>query len=322
MNKYAVASVVAAFAVVSAAIFLAKSRLDKPANSGNVQSIQSSRASSKTAAAAHVAAPQPPPRADTSETTGLPGQAESLKSATDYLEYAQSALEAARRGDHGAQYYLSQALHYCDSGYRLYFDRRGKRRTLDEAQQWAAAAAPGMSADEAKQIYDRCHRLMDEGHRPDFGKSADWIEQSSNGGFALGQVAKAQSLLRESATSGADPEPAKVNAAKKLAIEALRSRSPEVVWQIGDMALSFFGAEKAEDEELVWRIAACERGYDCGKDADWLAFACRFDRNCQPYETGVDYLRRVTGQDFDEIEQRAKDVNAKLDADQFDDLGF
>jgi len=41
------------------------------------------------------------------------------------------------------------------------------------------------------------------------------------------------------------------------------------------------------------------------------------DFNCQPYESGIDYIRRNNGADFDEIERRAGELNAKLDA-----LGF
>jgi len=321
MNKHTVGFVIVAILAVAVAIFLVNGRPDKHA-SGQSSQAQTSKVALPTAATSNASAPQPPASPDDPGPTVLAGQAESLKHATDYLEYAKNTIDAARRSDHEAQYYLSQALHYCDSGYRMYFDRYGKRRTLDEALQWASTRST-MSANEAKQVYERCHRLMDEGHRADFGKSADWVEQSSNGGFPLGKVAMARSLLVEAGSNGVDTEASRRNDAKKLAIEALHSKNPDVVWQMGDVAPSFVGdVERANKEQWAWRIAACERGYDCGKGADWLAFACRFDPNCQPYETGVDVMRRMIGPDFDEIEQRAKELNARLDADQFDDLGF
>ena len=67
----------------------------------------------------------------------------------------------------------------------------------------------------------------------------------------------------------------------------------------------------------AWRLAACRRGYDCSQQAEWLRFHCGMDFNCQPYESGIDYIRRNNGADFDELERRAGELNAKLDA-----LGF
>jgi hypothetical protein len=73
--------------------------------------------------------------------------------------------------------------------------------------------------------------------------------------------------------------------------------------------------DETMQRQWVWRMAACQRGYDCSSNNEWLVWACRYDRNCQPYETMVDYIHRHRSEDFDEIEQKARDLNAKLDAD-------
>ena len=49
---------------------------------------------------------------------------------------------------------------------------------------------------------------------------------------------------------------------------------------------------------------------------------CRFDLNCQPYEDGVDLMKRMSGVDFLEIERRAKELNARIDAEAWEEIGF
>jgi hypothetical protein len=96
-----------------------------------------------------------------------------------------------------------------------------------------------------------------------------------------------------------------------------------VVWQLADLSKLFVGdAAQAAELDWVWRLAACQRGFDCSQTAEWYRVMCRSDPNCQPYETGVDFIRRLRADDFAEIERRAADLNAKIDAGRFDELGI
>jgi hypothetical protein len=93
------------------------------------------------------------------------------------------------------------------------------------------------------------------------------------------------------------------------------------MWEIGDQQKAFAG-DDASRTQWAWRLAACERGYDCSDRAEWRQVMCRGDYNCQPGESAADLIHRATGNDFPEIEELASSLNAKIDAGKFDELGL
>jgi hypothetical protein len=249
-----------------------------------------------------------------------------LRAADDYFEFVESVIGDARRGDHGAQYYVFEALRFCDSGYRSYFKGRARNRTLDEALIWASTSGPLLDAEEARDIHRKCHRLKEQGGS-EFGTADTWLTAAADAGHPLAQAAKAFKLLAETtpASTAAPSNDATVSAdqAAELLRHALRSKDPSVLWTIGDLAKPLSGdAVTAERLQWVWRLAACQRGYDCSEAAGWYRFACRLDPQhlCQPGEDGLDYIRRATENEFIEIEREATEVNAKVDAGAWSEL--
>jgi hypothetical protein len=101
---------------------------------------------------------------------------------------------------------------------------------------------------------------------------------------------------------------------------ALRSRHPEVIMEISHHTLLLFGEDAPEGEHLAWQMAACERGAECGPGSDIVFFNCLFENRCQPYEGWIDILRRSG--DFPAIETRAREINALIDAGEWEELGF
>ncbi len=67
-------------------------------------------------------------------------------------------------------------------------------------------------------------------------------------------------------------------------------------------------------------LAACQRGLECGRDSEQFQFFCKWDPECRQSETMVDLFRRREGPKFDELQLRANELNAKLDADRFDEI--
>ncbi|MEO8019566.1 MAG: hypothetical protein ABI769_17280 [Pseudomonadota bacterium] len=245
--------------------------------------------------------------------------ADAFESATDLWDFAASVHDAASAGDPEAQYYLAHALKYCADGYRFYFIRGNKRRTLDEALQWASTRS-STSIDEVREIFEKCRRLADAPDKP-FGDSSDWLKASKDAGYDLAMIESAQSLATKAGVSGASEDVEMRNEAKRLALAALRTGRPEVIFTFGDFASLFVGnAREASQEQWVWRLAACERGFDCSHGAEWVRFQCRFDFNCQPQDDGIAFIHRNNSEDFDELQRRARELNEKLDAGKYDDL--
>jgi len=246
-----------------------------------------------------------------------------LRAAPDYLEFARSLLDAARAGDHAAQFYIFRALDYCDDGFRGYFKGRGGRKTLDEALKWASTRWP-RDSEEILRVHARCHTLMEsESDAMDLGDRHEWLQKAAAGAYPLAMVVIAQRQWQATIRTDSD-DAEKAEQRRRMVAIAIRSREPEVVWEIGNTVLDF---EKNpvggnDFDHAAWGLAACDRGFDCSPQAAWMWHMCRYDPNCQPYETWPDILRRARGNDFPEIEARARWINEKIDAGDWEALGF
>jgi hypothetical protein len=237
--------------------------------------------------------------------------------APDLWNFAEGLLQDAKAGDSDSQYYLAHTLHYCDSLYGFYFIRGKERRTLDEGLQWASTRV-GVSAEEARTVHSRCHELMSADDHP-FGTAEQWLNAAAGAGQPLAQIDIASRLAIEAGVGGDLASVELRDDAKRLALDALRSKDAQVIFQFADVSRLFGGdPSKAAETEWAWRLAACHRGYDCGPNAEWLRIVCRLDYNCQPQDDGVQMIRRNFSQNFDVIESKAKELNAKLDANRFD----
>ena len=107
-----------------------------------------------------------------------------------------------------------------------------------------------------------------------------------------------------------------------MLITALKSKDPEVVWKIGGVQALLEGTDEERNlRQWSWWLAACQRGYDC-ENSRWMEFSCRFDHMCAQDKDATDFIRRSTGLDFPEIESRAKQINADIDSESWDALGF
>jgi hypothetical protein len=271
--------------------------------------------------------PQASPSAGLSSLSGpAPAAAEPKPSlekefadSRDYLAFAQSTHAKAVAGDPVAQYYLAEALSFCASGYSTYFDRGNKRRTLDEALQWASTRlGGGASLDEVNDIYTRCQSLQDAGSQQ-FGQPAEWLAKSSDAGFPKAQAKSAGNLYSEAiraslgAMSSGSARELRARA-DELVEQAISSKDPAVLWAVADMQAAITSdVSAAEKLQWVWRLAACQRGYDCSPTASWHEFMCRYDYLCRPGEDGVELIRRATQHEFSEVERQAREFNEKLD---------
>jgi hypothetical protein len=150
-----------------------------------------------------------------------------------------------------------------------------------------------------------------------FGYGTDWTADAAKLGFPPAQAMEAQAKAQRAQYNSDETSQAAARAeARTLAIEALRTRDPEVVREIAEVAaaLKSDNEAKANKRRLPWLLAACLRSPDCDSLNEQMKTRCRFDPQCQPYETPLDILRRDAGNDFDELERRARELNEKIDA--------
>jgi len=193
-----------------------------------------------------------------------------------------------------------------------------EKKTLDDALKWAASHWP-YDSERVRLVYDRCHSLM-ESEGKDFGERGEWLRLASDGGYPLAQVMAAKQQQIKGVSAGDDA--AKDKESRRLASMAIRTRDPQVIWEIADSQLRSGAQGEADGDELAWFLAACQRGFDCSPQSDSVSAFCRYDPSCQPYESVADLFRRARGDDFPELEARARWINEKIDAGDWEALGF
>lgn len=256
-----------------------------------------------------------------------------LEVSSNYLEFVDRALTAAREGDASAQFALYQALEYCEDGYRGYFDRPGKRRTLDEALHWASTRS--VNIDAVRDVHRRCEALMARG-TGELGSSRSWLEKASEGGIPAAQTRKALDELRaaylqtvpwpdRTALTAQEFDEKKAEA-RALVLQALAAGDPSATWDAADAIYYLTGSgSTADTEQWVWKMAACIQGHDCAPGADWVAAMCQYDPTpCSPGESGTELIRRAwvqaSGQsDASDLDERAQQLADRLNSGEFSD---
>jgi hypothetical protein len=244
-----------------------------------------------------------------------------FRGTSEMLEFARSLLGAARAGDHAAQFYIFRAFDYCADEQILYFRRRGVQVSLDDALKTAATSGWPFDTEVVRRSYARCHTMIESG-AIEIGERREWLRLASDGGYPLAQVVAARFLYRDLASADRDNDE-KREQRRSLVAKAVRSREPAVIWEIGNTPLGVLPSNGEEDQEdKAWYLAACQRGLDCSPQSEGVRWLCMWDRACQPYESVHDIFRRAVGDELPDLESRARWINEKIDAGDWEALGF
>jgi hypothetical protein len=248
------------------------------------------------------------------------GYAEQFDTANDLASFADAMHKQALAGDDAAQYWLHRVLERCGPIYDGAFevdpatpDKPPLR--LDEAVA-AEEADPGLGVDEIREVHAQCRQLRGT-DRARYGDAEDWLKRAARSGYPLAQVRRAAELALG---VGGAPDHSQASESMRAAV---RSGDPEVMLRIGAVVQVLAGGEsERERHEWVWEVAACRRGANCGPTSEWVRGVCALDRKCQPYETAIDVIRRRAGARMPQIEEAARQLNARIDAREWDELGL
>ncbi len=268
-----------------------------------------------------------------SQTKTFPNYRKAYAESRDLWTFAHELLPAAMAGHADAQFYLSAAMDHCAHDNKMLFLRRGVTLSLEDGLQYAAQRH--MSLDLAQWVYDRCHKFLEQG-APELGSAADWLAKSTDAGYAPAQAATAEQILFQNLqksianASGVpvpDQSPAVENSMspRELLKASLTSGDPEVLFDIGESYAKLYpraSAETESTERYAWWLVACQRGLDCGANADWIKSTCSVSPQCGSYSDPTDYLRSLAGNQWPDVQQRAVEISQKLDSRQWSDLGL
>ena len=109
--------------------------------------------------------------------------------------------------------------------------------------------------------------------------------------------------------------------ARALVIDALRTKDAEVFLPLASTA-AFLADDESRDalkRHWTWLMAAYLREPNNASQAEWTKEHCTFDSQCHPDDKIIDIIRRGAGNDLDEVERRARELNEKIDAGTFDE---
>jgi hypothetical protein len=249
----------------------------------------------------------------------------------DYWDYAHKILPAAKAGNADAQFYLSRAIGRCDEENKMYFQHGGRRLTLDEGLQFAVQRH--LPIETAQSVFEKCHSFQDN-DSTELGSAADWLAKATAAGQPIAQSTTAsqmmaQEIQQDFSKAAGVPNPDTTipiqNKAdpRELLRAAVESKDPEVLFDIGE-AQAFLDPANNDNNTVrfAWWLVACQRGLDCSANAEWVKNSCAGDPQCASANSPSDLVRSLAGDRWSDVEQRAQQISAKLDAGQWDDVGL
>jgi hypothetical protein len=256
-----------------------------------------------------------------------------VKNAPDYFALARVLLAQARGGDAAAEYAL-WALHVACYESRAHYLVQDKGHAIGWSEAIQKAARLNLPIEEAKKEYDRCHSYFSE-DSSDLGDAMEWLQRATDASYAPAQAQTAnlrllQDQLKSFERSGAVPTgygllpPIGGDAnPRDLLRSAVTSLDPDVIQQIGELVPMLNPSESPEASQMeraAWIYVACERGADCSAYGEPdMGYCTPREPNC----VGVpEVLLEMTDNNWIPVRQRADEINAKLNAHQWNELGL
>ncbi len=255
---------------------------------------------------------------------------ESFAAAGNYWEYAHKILPAAKAGDADAQFYLARVIERCNEDNSMYFQHKGVTLGVDEALQYAVKR--NLPVERVQTIYERCHEFQNQ-DPTELGDATDWLAKATESGQPLAQTTTATKIFMHDrwakfAAAGGVLDPAPSIGAgmdpRDLLRAAVESKDPEVLFDIGTLQGTLTQATAMDEKttRYAWWLVACQRGFDCSSKAEWVINSCSNAPMCASATSPNDLVRTFSGDDWPDVQQRALEINDKLDAGQWDALGF
>jgi TPR repeat protein len=216
-------------------------------------------------------------------------------------------LEAAKRGDAAAQFYLYRALSECGIAVSHFGEYPG-------SDELAAGLSPELDPRVhqlmARQV-ERCRGFFDD-DPGNYGNAQDWLLEAARGGHAPAVVLEGMQDYRL-ALAGRDS-----GFSETAMITALRSRNPEALAYASQFAAMYGGSEA---DESAWLMLACDHGQDCSPDSDWVQALC-IQEGCPPsFEGAEDALSILLSPgEMEMARDRVAELEAALDRGDFEAL--
>lgn len=252
--------------------------------------------------------------------------------AHDYADFARTILPAAQAGDPDAEYYLYEIDHLCT--HPPYFeDGSGTPETLDKAIQLITSFHGSIAG--VQLIYDHCHQFFIEHTAPELGDEMQWLARATQAGQTLAKLETAdlrltQEVLQQGKKAGSQIDTPLLHMPPiggvdsdpyELVRSAIVTLDPDVLWRMSTiygLLTPDLPVMQRKITRLAWMEVACGRGFDCSAGAEWVVMNCQESSSCG----GAVDIPAMAGDDWPTVQARAQEINAHLDAGEWDQLGL
>lgn len=273
------------------------------------------------AQAALVGSTAPGPRASASARMNPREWGESFHRAKDRFAFVSSAAAAAYAGDARAQYWIWEALRGCWPLLKSY-ELSGKgdaRAGLQLQLERLSSAPPELQLQERETAkFRQCEGFLDSDpfaslpHREKGYPESYWLERSIAEGDVLAglEAARQANTAIEKMTAQRTAPPAEYrDDIRQYETQALASRDPEALMQLGFMVMSAGGpdAETAE-AAMALILLACDKGYDCSTSNPVWGACMAGQQNCTAQGSFIDGLRNSAGPEYGRIFAKRQDI--------------
>jgi hypothetical protein len=263
-----------------------------------------------------------------SPTPAKPTLRQRFRGAKDYAQLVKEIGPAAADGNAEAQYVTAEALRWCAQELKVRFIRpNGQVRTLDQVQARRAMQPAGLSQEELTTIYTRCQGFLENPQLlKNTGSWEQWLDKAVSVNYPAAMAEKARLLEGEIMLASVsqlprDQQPHDQSAAvtedevRDLALRAVRSGDPDAIFDMSEWVRA--GDRTTEEDATLisaWQMLACQKGYDCGPNSDFMKFRCDWDPQCSDRDSYVEYFQRHLGTEYDDALGLAKTIEQAIAA--------
>lgn len=257
------------------------------------------------------------------------GPRQRLKTAKDYLQLALSILPQAKAGNAEAEYVLYRTFKDCQGGVPGLYG--GEFDSVEKAREYAQIR--GHSIEEAETLFQRCHGLYTPAASV-LGSRWEWLQKATDAGYPAAQADTAfERLVQDSSKASVTPGMKAEGVAalppiggeadpRTLLTAALSSGDPVVLADIGQLQHMLHPGESRQVVQInrvAWLYVACERGNDCSGLGPTSPINCTAtDTHCLGVPT---MLMQMAHDNWAPVQEQVNEIDAKLDAQQWTDLG-
>lgn len=247
-------------------------------------------------------------------------------------DYYQAHLSAAEAGDAEAQLAVWKAGDYCRTKLRFYFTKAGRQLSFEEGVQYSMNRGYDYALFE--HMYEQCREFSAHPEALDEANEIRRLNAAASAGQPVAQALLATKIFRDDLVKQNEKSSGinlgsgalkldRSKSALELIKDAVKGGGDAEVFFVVFELLPVVAPKAGQDdvERFAWLQLACERGYGCDSQAEWVQVSC-YVAECKSLTAKDEIVRVLAGDAYPIVQQRARELESAMAAGHWDDLGL